>query len=159
MSRNAPPPPQVDFAVVGGGILGLAVAREVLRRNPGASLAVLEAEDEMATHQTSHSSGVIHAGVYYEPGSLRAKLCVEGSALLTRYCEQRGVPWRQSGKLIVAAARTNSSGLTGSEGEPGQTEYPTWSGSDRAGSGRSSRMQRALPLSTPRITGSSISGE
>jgi L-2-hydroxyglutarate oxidase len=102
MSRNAPPPPQVDFAVVGGGILGLAVAREVLKRNPGASLAVLEAEDEIATHQTSHSSGVIHAGVYYEPGSLRARLCVAGAAELTAYCDERSIPWSASGKLIIA---------------------------------------------------------
>jgi len=102
MDRFAPPPTQADFAVVGGGILGLAVARELLLRNPGASLAVLEAEDRLAAHQTSHSSGVIHAGVYYEPGSLRAKLCVEGAALLTTYCDGNGIPWRRSGKLIVA---------------------------------------------------------
>ncbi|MBK8293334.1 MAG: L-2-hydroxyglutarate oxidase [Solirubrobacterales bacterium] len=102
MDRAAPPPPQVDFAVVGGGILGLAVARELLNRNPGASLAVLEAEDRLAAHQTSHSSGVIHAGVYYEPGSLRAKLCVEGAAALTAYCDERSIPCRRSGKLIVA---------------------------------------------------------
>jgi len=104
MNHADPPPPQVDFAVVGGGILGLAVAREVLLRNPGASLAVLEAEDRLAAHQTSHSSGVIHAGVYYEPGSLRAKLCVEGSAELTAYCDERGIPWRRNGKLIVATS-------------------------------------------------------
>ena len=102
MSRADPPPPQVDFAVVGGGILGLAVAREILIRRPGASLAVLEAEDRLASHQTSHSSGVIHAGVYYEPGSLRARLCVEGATLLTAYCDQRDIPWQRSGKLIVA---------------------------------------------------------
>lgn len=104
MERSAPPPPQVDFAVVGGGILGLAVARELLKRNPGASLAVIEAEDRIATHQTSHSSGVIHAGVYYEPGSLRAKLCVEGAAELTAYCDLRSIPYRRSGKLIVATS-------------------------------------------------------
>jgi len=104
MNHADPPPPQVDFAVVGGGILGLAVAREVLLRNPGASLAVLEAEDRLAAHQTSHASGVIHAGVYYEPGSLRAKLCVEGSAELTAYCDERGIPWRRNGKLIVATS-------------------------------------------------------
>lgn len=102
MSHIEPPPSQVDFAVVGGGILGLAVAREILARNPGASLALLEAEDRLAAHQTSHSSGVIHAGVYYEPGSLRAKLCVEGAAELIAYCERNEIPWQRSGKLIVA---------------------------------------------------------
>lgn len=104
MGLNAPPPPQVDFAVVGGGILGLAVAREILRRNPGVTLTVLEAEDHIASHQTSHSSGVIHAGVYYEPGSLRAKLCVEGAAELTAYCDEKSVPWSANGKLIVATS-------------------------------------------------------
>lgn len=106
MDRFAPPPPQSDFAVVGGGILGLAVARELLIRHPGSSLAVLEAEDRLAAHQTSHSSGVIHAGVYYEPGSLRAKLCVEGASLLTAYCDAKVIPWRRSGKLIVATDET-----------------------------------------------------
>jgi len=104
MDRAAPPPPHADFAVVGGGIVGLAVARELLRRNPGASLAVLEAEDRLAAHQTSHSSGIIHAGVYYEPGSLRAKLCVEGAAALTSYCDERSIPYRRSGKFIVATS-------------------------------------------------------
>ncbi len=102
MDRLAPPPPQADFAVVGGGILGLAVARELLSRFPDAKLAVLEAEDQLAAHQTSHSSGVIHSGVYYEPGSLRAKLCVDGAAGLTSYCDERSIPYHRNGKLIVA---------------------------------------------------------
>lgn len=95
--------------VVGGGILGVAVARELLAHNPDASLAVLEAEDRLAAHQTSHSSGVIHAGVYYEPGSLRARLCVEGAAELTAYCDERSIPYCRNGKLIVA---TDEAGLT-----------------------------------------------
>ncbi|MGB0120156.1 MAG: L-2-hydroxyglutarate oxidase, partial [Solirubrobacterales bacterium] len=111
MDRSQPPPPQVDFAVVGGGILGLAVAREVLVRNHGATLAVFEAEKRLAAHQTSHSSGVIHAGVYYEPGSLRAKLCVEGAAELIAYCDERGVPWQRKGKLIVATSESEIEGL------------------------------------------------
>jgi len=102
MVRSTDPPRQVDFAIVGGGILGLAVARELLVRHPDASLAVFEAEDRLAAHQTSHSSGVIHAGVYYEPGSLRARLCVEGAAELIAYCDGNEIPWRRSGKLIVA---------------------------------------------------------
>ncbi|HTU16007.1 MAG TPA: L-2-hydroxyglutarate oxidase [Solirubrobacterales bacterium] len=106
MSHADPPPPQADFAVVGGGILGLAVARELLFRHPDATLVLLEAENRLAAHQTTHSSGVIHAGVYYEPGSLRAKLCVEGAAELIAYCEQSEIPWRRSGKLIVATDET-----------------------------------------------------
>jgi (S)-2-hydroxyglutarate dehydrogenase len=96
------PPPACDLAVVGGGIVGLAVARELLARNPGASLCVLEREDGLGRHQTSHSSGVIHAGIYYQPGSLKARLCVEGARELYAYCDERGIPYEQNGKLIVA---------------------------------------------------------
>jgi 2-hydroxyglutarate dehydrogenase len=92
-----------DFVVIGAGILGLAVARELLARHPDASLCVLEREDRIAAHQTSHSSGVIHAGIYYAPGSLKARLCVEGARLLYDYCDQRGIEARRSGKLIIAA--------------------------------------------------------
>jgi 2-hydroxyglutarate dehydrogenase len=87
---------------VGGGIIGLAVARELIRRDPQASVCVLERESELATHQTGHNSGVIHAGVYYTPGSLKARLCVEGARDLYEYCEQRGIPHERCGKLIVA---------------------------------------------------------
>jgi (S)-2-hydroxyglutarate dehydrogenase len=96
------PPRTCDFVVIGGGILGLAVAREMLARHPEASLCVLEREDRLAAHQTSHSSGVIHAGIYYQPGSLKARLCVEGSRLLYAYCEEAGIETRRDGKLIVA---------------------------------------------------------
>jgi (S)-2-hydroxyglutarate dehydrogenase len=92
-----------DFVVVGAGILGLAVARELLARHLDASLCVLEREDRIAAHQTSHSSGVIHAGIYYAPGSLKARLCVEGARLLYDYCDQRGIEARRNGKLIIAA--------------------------------------------------------
>jgi (S)-2-hydroxyglutarate dehydrogenase len=97
------PPTGSDLAVVGGGILGLAVARELLARHPDASLRLLERESELAAHQTSHSSGVIHAGIYYEPGSLKARLCVEGARDLYAYCDERGIEARRNGKLIVAA--------------------------------------------------------
>ena len=103
MSANQEPPPaECDLAVVGGGIVGLAVARELLARNPGASLCVLEGEDGLGRHQTSHSSGVIHAGIYYKPGSLKARLCVEGARELYAYCDEREIPYELSGKLIVA---------------------------------------------------------
>jgi L-2-hydroxyglutarate oxidase len=92
--------------VIGGGILGLAVARELLVRRPEASVCVLEREDRLAAHQTSHSSGVIHAGIYYAPGSLKARLCVEGARLLYDYCEQQDVRTLQNGKLIVAASES-----------------------------------------------------
>src|ERR671937_2731515 len=97
------PPRAADFVVIGAGILGLAVARELLARHPDASLCVVEREVRLAAHQTSHSSGVIHAGIYYAPGSLKARLCVEGARLLYAYCEERGIEARRNGKLIIAA--------------------------------------------------------
>jgi L-2-hydroxyglutarate oxidase len=99
---SGPPPAECDLAVVGGGIVGLAVARELLARNPGARLCLLEAGERLAGHQTSHSSGVIHAGIYYQPGSLKARLCVEGARELYAYCDRNGIRYEQSGKLIVA---------------------------------------------------------
>ena len=92
-----------DLAVVGGGIVGLAVARELANRHPDAEVRVLERETKLAAHQTGHSSGVIHAGIYYRPGSLKARLCVEGARDLYAYCEERGIETRRHGKLIVAA--------------------------------------------------------
>jgi (S)-2-hydroxyglutarate dehydrogenase len=100
------PPARCDLAIVGGGILGLAVARELLVRNPRASVCVLERESEVATHQTGHNSGVIHAGVYYAPGSLKARLCVEGAREMYEYCDQRGIQSERCGKLIVARERS-----------------------------------------------------
>jgi (S)-2-hydroxyglutarate dehydrogenase len=109
------PPPSCDFAVIGGGILGLAVARELLRRHPDARLCVLEREERLAAHQTSHSSGVIHAGIYYSPGSLKARLCVEGARLLYAYCDERGIEARRNGKLIIAASDDELPRLDGLE--------------------------------------------
>ncbi len=88
--------------VVGAGILGLAVARELRARHPDADIAVLEREDEVAAHQTGHNSGVIHAGIYYEPGSLKAELCVAGARELYAFCDRHGVPYERCGKVIVA---------------------------------------------------------
>jgi (S)-2-hydroxyglutarate dehydrogenase len=104
-------PKTADFVVIGGGILGLAVARELLSRHPEASLCVLEREERLAAHQTSHSSGVIHAGIYYAPGSLKARLCVEGARLLYDYCDERGIEARRNGKLIIASEESELPGL------------------------------------------------
>lgn len=89
-------------AVVGGGIIGIAVARELLGRFPGLEVVVYEKEDGLAHHQTGHNSGVVHAGLYYEPGSLKATLCRRGVGLLKEFCEQAGLPYQECGKLVVA---------------------------------------------------------
>jgi len=91
-----------EFCVVGGGIVGLATARELLRRRPGASLVLLEKEADVAQHQTGHNSGVIHAGVYYAPGSLKARLCRAGNEQTRAFCAERDIPVEVCGKLIVA---------------------------------------------------------
>jgi (S)-2-hydroxyglutarate dehydrogenase len=110
-SQLARGPESCDLAIVGGGIIGLAVARELIRRNPRASVCVLEREAEVGTHQTGHSSGVIHAGIYYEPGSLKARMCVEGARELYEYCAERGVATEECGKVILATDPSELSGL------------------------------------------------
>jgi len=89
-----------DVAVVGGGIVGLATARALALR--GMKVVVLERESRLGAHQTTHNSGVIHAGIYYAPGSLKARLCVEGAAALYEYCEAKGIAAERCGKLVVA---------------------------------------------------------
>jgi L-2-hydroxyglutarate oxidase LhgO len=91
-----------DVVVVGAGIIGLATARELQRRRPGGRVAVVDKEGTPGAHQTSHSSGVVHRGVYYAPGSLKAQLCVEGAAALLRYCDEREIPILRCGKVVVA---------------------------------------------------------
>ena len=84
-----------EIAVIGAGIVGLATAREILLRKPDTRLIVLEQESEIATHQTGHNSGVIHAGIYYKPGTLKAKLCVAGGDELTAYCDQKEIQYQR----------------------------------------------------------------
>ncbi len=90
------------FAVVGAGILGLSVARQILESRPGAEVTVLEKEPTTGAHQTGHNSGVIHAGIYYRPNSLKARLTGEGRRLLRAFCAAAGVPIVESGKVVVA---------------------------------------------------------
>jgi (S)-2-hydroxyglutarate dehydrogenase len=100
-----------DIVIVGAGILGLATARELLRRSPDARLLVLERESSIAAHQTGHNSGVIHAGIYYAPGSLKARLCVEGARELYDFCDQHGIAYERCGKLIIALEESELPGL------------------------------------------------
>ncbi len=100
-----------EVVIIGGGIVGLATALEITRRFPKLGLAVLEKEDRIATHQSSHNSGVIHSGIYYRPGSLKARLCVEGAAAMIEFCEQHGIPHQVCGKLIVATGQNEAARL------------------------------------------------
>jgi (S)-2-hydroxyglutarate dehydrogenase len=93
------------IGIVGGGILGLAIGRELIRRRPGSELTVYEKEPRLAAHQTGHNSGVVHAGIYYRPGSLKAELCTRGRLLLQEYCAERGLDYVPCGKLVVAVDR------------------------------------------------------
>jgi L-2-hydroxyglutarate oxidase LhgO len=95
-------PSDFEVVVIGGGIIGLAAARELLLRRPGLRIVILEKEDELGQHQTGHNSGVLHSGIYYAPGSLKAQACVAGKASLERYCRERGIPFETCGKVIVA---------------------------------------------------------
>jgi 2-hydroxyglutarate dehydrogenase len=118
---------------VGAGIVGLAVARELTRRHPRASVCVLERESDVGAHQTGHNSGVIHAGVYYTPGSLKARLCVQGARELYEYCEQRGIVSERCGKLIVATDPSELGRLAELERRAAANGVPGLSRVDAAG--------------------------
>jgi L-2-hydroxyglutarate oxidase len=100
--EHSDPTGECDVAVVGGGIVGLATARELQRRDPGARIVVLEREPTLGAHQSGSNSGVAHAGIYYAPGSLKARLCVEGLRDLYAFCDEHGVAHERCGKVIVA---------------------------------------------------------
>ena len=122
-----------DHVVIGAGIVGLATA-EALQRRTGGSVAVLDMEDRVAAHQTGHNSGVVHSGLYYRPGSLKARLCTEGREALAQLCEEEGVAFERTGKLVVAtrerelpaleelARRGAANGLDGLQRLHGQDE-------------------------------------
>jgi (S)-2-hydroxyglutarate dehydrogenase len=97
-----------DFTIIGAGIVGLAAAREILRARPCSSIIILEKERAVAWHQTGHNSGVIHAGIYYAPGSLKARLCREGAAATKAFCTEQGIKFETCGKLLVATNASES---------------------------------------------------
>jgi (S)-2-hydroxyglutarate dehydrogenase len=124
MADPGHPPRECDVVVVGAGILGLASARELALRHDGIRIAVLEGEGSIAAHQTGRTSGVIHAGIYYRPGSLKARLCVAGARKLYEYCEERGIHVERSGKLIVATDETELDPLAELERRGHENEVP-----------------------------------
>ena len=95
---------QTDVLIIGAGIVGLATALEATRRFPVSRVLVVEKEDRVAAHQTGHNSGVIHSGIYYKTGSLKARNCVAGAASMKRFCEDQNVTYEGCGKLIVATS-------------------------------------------------------
>lgn len=100
-----------DISIIGGGIIGLATAMKLNNQYPRYRVAVLEKEDELATHQTGHNSGVIHSGIYYKPGSLKAKNCIQGVKDLIQFCDENGIPYNLCGKVIVATTEQELPGL------------------------------------------------
>jgi len=116
---------QQDVIVIGGGIVGLATALQLIEKNPGLKVTVLEKENKVAVHQTGNNSGVIHSGIYYKPGSLKATNCIRGYNLLIEFCQKHSIPFERCGKIIVATGaeelqpleniyrRGLSNGLTG----------------------------------------------
>ncbi|GAC1469315.1 MAG: L-2-hydroxyglutarate oxidase [Chloroflexota bacterium] len=104
-------PDRYDFAVIGAGIVGLATALALKERLPTAQIAVLEKERSVGLHQTTHNSGVIHSGLYYRPGSLKAQLCVDGARRLTGFCEAHGIAYERCGKIVVATHTGELAGL------------------------------------------------
>ncbi len=105
-------PDRFDVAVVGAGILGLATAHELVRRDPAVRVVIVEKEPRVAAHQTGHNSGVVHSGIYYKPGSEKARLCVQGRALLLDHVRERGIPFELCGKLIVALTKREVEALS-----------------------------------------------
>lgn len=119
--------------IVGAGIVGLALGREITRRRPGTRVVVLEKEDRVAAHQTGHNSGVVHAGIYYRPGSLKAELCTRGKAMLREYCAERRIPYDECGKLVVAVDEDDVARLGDLEARAAENAVPGLRRLDAAG--------------------------
>lgn len=120
------------MGILGGGIIGLAIGRELSRRFPGLEVVVFEKEDRVGAHQTGHNSGVVHAGIYYKPGSLKAELCTRGRIMLREFCRERGLAYEECGKLVVAVDESEIGRLEALEQTARQNEVP---GLRRVGSG------------------------
>ena len=128
-----------DVIVIGAGIVGLATARELTRRYPGLRLAVLEKDAAIAAEQTGHNSGVIHAGIYYKPGSLKATLCRAGREALFAYCAEQSIPVERCGKLIVAVDASELPRLDDLEARSRENQVP---GLERVGPERLRELER-----------------
>src|SRR5262249_7760469 len=103
--------PSTDVLIVGGGIVGLATAWHLTRDFPGRTVTIVEKESQLAQHQTGHNSGVLHSGIYYKPGSLRAVNCRAGKAAMEQFCAAEGVAYEICGKVIVAVSENELTAL------------------------------------------------
>lgn len=123
-----------DFTIIGGGIVGISTAWQLLRHFPDAAILLVEKEASLARHQSGHNSGVIHAGVYYQPGSLKAEFCKRGAAATYTFCRQHGLPVTQCGKLLVATDSVEFKRMAELETRCGMNGITThrWSGADLA---------------------------
>ena len=121
------------YVVIGAGIVGLATARELAIRSPDAQVTVLDKEAAVAGHQTSHNSGVVHAGVYYQPGSLKAQLCLSGRRLLEDFCDEHGITFERCGKVVVATGAHELAALDAIEGRARANKVPGLRRLDRRG--------------------------
>jgi L-2-hydroxyglutarate oxidase len=95
-----------DFIIIGGGIVGLASSWRLIQNHPELKIAIIEKENSVAAHQTGHNSGVIHSGIYYKPGSLKAKNCIAGYQQMLEFCDTYGIPYDLCGKVIVATSES-----------------------------------------------------
>ncbi len=123
----------LSVGIIGAGIVGLTVAYEVIRRYPGARVTVLEKENRVAAHQTGHNSGVVHAGLYYKPGSLKATLCRRGGPQLRDFCQEHGIAYRELGKLVVALDERELAALADIEQRARANQVPDLVRLDRSG--------------------------
>jgi L-2-hydroxyglutarate oxidase len=119
--------------IVGAGIVGLAIGREITRRRPGTRVVVLEKEEAVAQHQTGHNSGVVHAGLYYQPGSLKARLCTRGAAMIREYVAEKRLPYEECGKLVVAIDDEDAVRLAAIEARADRNAVPGLRRLDAAG--------------------------
>ena len=144
------------IGIIGGGIVGIALARALLQRGLG-EVTVFEKEHRLAAHQTGHNSGVVHAGLYYAAGSLKARLCVSGREALREYCQDKNLPYREVGKLVVAVDESELPALAEIEKRSRANGCRTWTASTMLhGCGTSSHTRRGLRRSTRRTPPSSI---
>ena len=123
---------QYDIAIIGGGIVGLATANALLDQSPRRRLILVEAEPRLASHQSGHNSGVIHSGLYYKPGSLKARLCAEGREAMYRFCQDRGIAHERCGKIVVATGEEDRHAVADAYrnciGEEKRTDYAAFAG-------------------------------